>query len=86
MIRVLLIPSNDYLDHPFPQRRNHLFEHLHDGKEFEVHIIRFSFFDKPKLSTKTIIHELPVELKVSKSLAAYYALTHPYLPPRSTEL
>jgi len=77
MIRVLLIPSSDYLGHPFPQRHNHLFERLHDGKEFEVHVIRFSFFNKPKLSTKTIIHELPVELKINKNLATYYALNTP---------
>jgi len=77
MIRVLLIPSSDYLGHPFPQRHNHLFERLHDSKEFEVHVIRFCFFDKPKLSTKTIIHELPMELKINKSLAAYYALNTP---------
>jgi hypothetical protein len=32
-VRVLLIPSSDYLGHPFPQRHNQIFERLHDGKE-----------------------------------------------------
>lgn len=58
MIRVLLVPSSDYLGHPFPQRHNQIFERLHDGKNFEVHVARFTLFHEQRLKTKTIIHEL----------------------------
>ena len=71
IIRVLLIPSSDYLGHPFPQRHNHLFDRLHDEKEFEVHVIRFNIFGKPRLSSRCIIHELPLELR-THSTALYY--------------
>ena len=70
-IRVLLIPSSDYLGHPFPQRHNHLFERLHDRERFEVHVVRFSIFGKPKLETRCVIHEIPLEFKASKT-AVYY--------------
>ena len=55
---MLLIPSSDYLGHPFPQRHNQIFERLHDGKEFEVHVVRFGFFGKPKLKTKCAIYAI----------------------------
>ena len=70
-LRVLVIPSSDYLGHPFPQRHNHLFERLHDGEEFEVHVIRFNIFGKPKLSTRCIVHEIPIEFRTSKT-GLYY--------------
>jgi glycosyltransferase involved in cell wall biosynthesis len=70
-IRVLLIPSSDYLGHPFPQRHNQIFERLHDGKNFEIHVIRFGFFGKPKLKTNCVIHEVPYEVKI-RSTAGYY--------------
>lgn len=73
MIRVLLIPSSDYLGHPFPQRHNHLFERLHDGKEFEVHVVRFNIFNKPKLASKCIIHEIPFEVS-TRSTGLYYLM------------
>lgn len=73
MIRVLLIPSSDYLGHPFPQRHNHIFERMHDGKEFEVHVVRFTLFDKKRLRSKCIIHELPMELKIGKTGVYYLA-------------
>jgi len=58
MKRVLLVPSSDYLGHPFPQRHNQIFERLHDGEGFEVHVVRFRLFDGPRLSTRVVVHEL----------------------------
>ena len=58
MVKVLLVPSSDYLGHPFPQRHNQIFERLHDGKNFEVHVVRFRLFDKCELKTGLVIHEL----------------------------
>ena len=70
-IRILLIPSSDYLGHPFPQRHNHLFERIHDGKEFEVHVIRFNIFGETKINTRCVIHEIPFEFK-TRNTALYY--------------
>lgn len=73
MIRVLLIPSSDYLGHPFPQRHNQIFERLHNGKEFEVHVLRFGIFRTPKLQSKCVMHEIPLEFK-ARSTPLYYAV------------
>ena len=78
LIRVLVIPSSDYLGHPFPQRHNHLFERIHDGKEFEVHVIRFNIFGKPKQSTRCVVHEIPLELRTSKTGLYYLANIYSY--------
>jgi glycosyltransferase involved in cell wall biosynthesis len=58
MIRVLLVPSSDYLGHPFPQRHNQIFERLNDKKDFEVHVARFVLFDKPRMNTSLVVHDL----------------------------
>jgi glycosyltransferase involved in cell wall biosynthesis len=71
MIRMLLIPSSDYLGHPFPQRHNQIFERVHDGKDFEVHVVRFNMFGRAKLSSKCIVHEFPLEFSVSKTPIYY---------------
>jgi len=71
IIRILVIPSSDYLGHPFPQRHNHLFERIHDEKEFEVHILRFDLFGRSKLASKCIIHEIPLEIKI-RNTGLYY--------------
>ncbi|MEM1703740.1 MAG: glycosyltransferase [Zestosphaera sp.] len=71
MIRVLLIPSSDYLGHPFPQRHNQIFERIHDGKDFEVHVIRFRIFDRARLSSRCVIHDVPLEFR-TKSTPLYY--------------
>jgi glycosyltransferase involved in cell wall biosynthesis len=78
MIRILLIPSSDYLGHPFPQRHNQIFERIHDGKDFEVHVLRFNIFGKAKLSSKCIIHNLSLEFNISKTPIYYLsnALNH----------
>ena len=78
MIRVLLIPSSDYLGHPFPQRHNQIFERIHDGKNFEVHVVRFNIFGKAKLSSKCIVHEFPLEFNTRKTSIYYLsnALNH----------
>lgn len=70
MIRILLVPSSDYLGHPFPQRHNQIFERLHDGENFEVHVARFKLFSKPKLKTKLVIHELSGD--PAGSVSTYY--------------
>lgn len=64
------MPSSDYTGHPFPQRHNQLFERLNDGKRFEVHVVRFRLFDKVKLDTNLVVHELE-DVKV-RPVAPYY--------------
>lgn len=70
MIRVLLVPSSDFLGHPFPQRHNQIFERLHDGRNFEIHVIRFTLFNRRTLKSNLVIHEL--DRKKSRSMATYY--------------
>ena len=72
MIRVLLVPSSDYLGHPFLQRHNQIFERLHDGKNFEVHVVRFRLFNRPELSTRVVVHELN-DVR-GRSAASYYLI------------
>jgi len=69
-IRVLLIPSSDYIGHPFPQRYNHIFERLH-REGIEVHVIRFSL-SPPRLRTSTILHKIKNEIKVLRNIPLYY--------------
>jgi glycosyltransferase involved in cell wall biosynthesis len=71
MIRILLIPSSDYLGHPFPQRHNQIFERIHDGKDFEVHVVRFNMCGRAKLPSKCVVHEFPLEFSVSKAPIYY---------------
>jgi len=73
LIRVLLIPSNDYLGYRFPQRHSHIFKHIHNRREFEVHIARSSFFGKPRLSNRCIIHEAPHKSKTRDTVLYYIA-------------
>jgi len=70
MIRVLLVPSSDYVGHPFPQRHNQIFERLNDRRDFEIHVVRFALFEKPKTETTLIVHELE-GAKVNR-VASYY--------------
>lgn len=70
MNRILLVPSSDYIGHPFPQRHNQIFDRLHDGKDFEVHLVRFKLFERPKMRTNLVVHEL--DDKRVKNVALYY--------------
>ena len=70
MKKILLIPSSDYVNHPFPQRHNHIFERLNSNKSFEIHVVRFSLFEGNKLETGVKVHELR-DLKF-KSVSLYY--------------
>ena len=74
-IRILAIPSSDYLGHPFPQRYNHILEMLHESP-FEVHVIRFRLYDETRLKTRTVIRLLHSEIR-SRSIASYYFLNLP---------
>ncbi len=72
MIKVLVVPTSDYLCHPFPQRHNQLFERLNAYDDFEVHVVRFNFLSKNRLKTTLKVHNLTGIL--SNSIALYYLL------------
>ena len=78
-MRLLLVPSSDYLGHPFPQRYNHIFERLADFHE--VHVARFKLYRSPARHTRTIVHDLPGQ--GYGGLAAYYG---EYAIPHALEL
>lgn len=70
-MRVLLVPSSDYLGHPFPQRSNQLFERLGTLSDFEVHVVRFKLYNRRLPETRLIVHNLPGSNVAG--LATYYA-------------
>jgi len=70
MDRVLVVPSSDYIGHPFPQRLNHIFERINTRGSFEVHVLRFNLFGKTQLHSDAVVHE-PRDLKL-RPLPLYY--------------
>ncbi len=68
----MVVPSGDYLGHPFPQRQNQIFERLHDGKNFEIHMASFKLFQRSNLKTRLIMHEM--NGRKIKGVASYYLL------------
>jgi glycosyltransferase involved in cell wall biosynthesis len=69
-INVLLVPTSDYIGHPFPQRLNHIFEKVAEEATIDVHVARFQIFNDLTLQTKSKIHVLD-EYK-SKYVPIYY--------------
>ena len=69
-MNILLIPTTDWLGHPFPSRLNHIFEKI--AEKNTVHVLRFAFYPKHNLRTKTVVHEID-ETK-NDNLALYYLI------------
>jgi len=69
-LNILLVPTTDWLGHPFPSRLHHIFDKVADHNE--VHVIRFSFHNEKKLSTKAIVHEIN-DIRIN-NLPLYYSL------------
>jgi len=72
-LRILVVPTSDWIGHPTPSRLHHIFEKL--AERNEVHVLRFRLYSERKLTTKTIVHE--VEQFDFKGLAAYYIVNAP---------
>lgn len=68
VLRILIVPTTDWVGHPFPSRLHHIFEKI--AEKNEVHVLRFRFYSESKLTTKAIVHEM--EQFNFKGLAAYY--------------
>jgi len=71
MIKILVIPSSDYLGHPIPSRTHHIFERLNDD-QIEVHVARFNLYKNINIKSNTIIHNL--RGGKTSSLLMYYLL------------
>ena len=67
-MKILIIPTTDWLGHPFPSRLHHIFEKI--AERNEVHVLRFPFYPVMKLETNLIVHE-PNDVKTG-GLAMYY--------------
>jgi len=65
---MLLIPTSDWLGHPFPQRLNHIFERM--GTRNEIDVLRFNFLKENNFNTKLNIINMN-EFKL-KNLPLYY--------------
>jgi len=63
-----VVPTTDWLGHPFPSRLHHIFEKI--AEHHEVHVLRFTFYPDKKLETKLVVHE--INDTKSKNLALYY--------------
>jgi len=72
MLKVLLVPTSDYVGHPFPQRQNHIFERMHSNRSFEVHVVRFNLFRTKRLESSVYVHDLP-DLRI-KPVSLYYLM------------
>jgi len=69
-LNILLVPTTDWLGHPFPSRLHHILDKV--AEHNEVHVIRFSFYNDKKLDTKAIVHEIN-DIRIS-NLPLYYSL------------
>lgn len=67
-MRVLVVPTSDWIGHPFPSRLHHIFERI--AEHHEVHVLRFAFYPEKKLETNLIVHE--TDDSKSKNLGIYY--------------
>ena len=73
-MRILLVPTSDWLSHPIPSRLHFIFERLAD--RHEVHVIRYPIpLWTVKRKSKAIVHEaigLPI-----RDLSFYYVINAP---------
>jgi len=67
-LRILVIPTTDWLGHPFPSRLHHVFEKI--AERNEVHVLRFAFYPEKRLKTKLVVHE--IDEFNANGLATYY--------------
>jgi len=70
MPSVLLVPTSDYLGHPFLQRNNHIFDRI--NRFYDVHVVRFTLFPTKQLTSSVEIHQLR-EISV-KPIPLYYLI------------
>ena len=70
--KILLVPSSDYVGHPFPQRYNQIFERINDHPEYELHVLNFNIYGKKRIKTKAKIHE--IDNISSKNLISFYII------------
>jgi glycosyltransferase involved in cell wall biosynthesis len=68
LLRILVVPTTDWLGHPFPSRLHHIFERI--AEHHAVHVLRFEFYPEKKLETNLIVHE--IDDSQHKNLGLYY--------------
>jgi phosphatidylinositol alpha-1,6-mannosyltransferase len=68
-LKILVVPTSDWLGHPFPSRLHHIFERI--AEHHEVHVLRFGFYPEIKLKTRAFVHEID-DINTSQ-LAVYYS-------------
>jgi phosphatidyl-myo-inositol dimannoside synthase len=73
-MKILLIPSSDYIHHPVPSRHHNIFEYL--SKNHEVHVAHFHVSRGYSRTTPLVIDE--VTLFQLSSPLSHYTLNAPY--------
>ncbi|MCL4435411.1 MAG: glycosyltransferase [Thaumarchaeota archaeon] len=69
-MKILVIPTTDWVGHPVLERQHHLFEYI--AQKHEVHVLRFKYYDKKNLTTATTVHE--TNERMTDSLALFYTI------------
>jgi len=70
ILKILVVPTTDWVGHPFPSRLHHIFERI--AEHHEVHVLRFGFYPEKKLKTRAFVHEIE-DIKTNQ-LALYYSV------------
>jgi len=69
-LRILVVPTTDWVGHPFPSRLHHIFERI--AEHNEVHVLRFGLCSEKRLKTRAVVHEID-DTKTNR-LALYYTV------------
>ena len=67
-MKILVIPTTDWIGHPVVERQHQIFECL--TVDHDVHVLRFKYCNEHKLNTKTTVHE--INDSIENSLVKYY--------------
>lgn len=72
-MRILLIPTSDWLGHPIPSRLHFVFDKV--ATRNDVHVLRFAFYPNVRLKTTLKVHE--IDDKRVPDQARYYVINAP---------
>ncbi len=67
-MKILVIPTTDWIGHPVPNRLNFVFDRL--AKKHEVHVCHFKMFQEKRRETRCELIEMDV--RVNTDISSYY--------------
>ena len=69
-MKILVVPTTDWVGHPVVERQHQIFERL--AAKHEVHVLRFRYYNERNLNTRVIVHE--INDNMVNSIAMYYLI------------